>query len=293
MVLDPVDPTAEWADPLYRPLLRLPHRGTAQRFGSVQAEVNVLDTGPGTVQAQWLPDRVIGLIVDDLAPAAELSRALPSFRAYASALGSRPATAMLTLPSRDVDRCRVAREQGFAPYAVLAVCRLPRPGVVPAVLPAGVRIRPADAADAEGVTELWWGQAEYEARIGTLRFTPAIGDAMRRAVPEALAGAGRVIVAERGERLVGVVMSDPPGALPRSADRVQATALGHLSLACTAPAERGRGIGGALVRERHRRLVAAGVHADMVQYSAYNPLAVPFWSQHGYRPLLTTFACPL
>jgi GNAT superfamily N-acetyltransferase len=293
MALDPADTTLEWADPLYRPLLRLPYRGTAQRFGSIEAEVNVTDTGAATVQAQWLPDRVIGLIVDDRAPAAELSRALPSFRAYAAALGSRPATAMLTLPSRDVDRCRVAREQGFAPYSVLAVCPLPRPGVVPGALPAGVRIRTAGPADAEGVTALWRVQAEYEARIGTLRFSPAIGEAMRRAVPEALAGPGRVIVAELGERLVGVVMSDPAAASLWAGARVRATTAGYLSLACTAPGERGRGIGGALVRERHRRLSAAGVEVDVLHYSAYNPLAIPFWSQHGYRPLLTTFACPL
>lgn len=293
MALDPGDTALEWADPLYRPRLRLPYRGTAQRFGSVEAEVNVTDTGAATVRAQWLPDRVIGLVVDDRAPAAELSRALPSFRAYAAALGSRPATAMLTLPSRDVDRCRAAREQGFMPYAVLAVCPLPRPGAEPGALPAGVRIRAAEPADAEGVTALWWAQAEYEARIGTLRFTPAIGAAMRRAVPEALAGPGRVVVAELGDRLVGVVMSDPPAASEWAGARVRASAAGYLSLACTAADERGRGIGGALVRELHTRLAGDGVEVGLLHHSAYNPLAIPFWSQHGYRPLLTTFACPL
>jgi GNAT superfamily N-acetyltransferase len=289
----PPDSAPAWTDPLYRPLLRLPHRGVRQRFGPVEADVSVVDTPPDSVAAQWLPDRAILLTVDDAAGPAELARALPSFRAYASALGGRPATPMVTLPSRDVDRCRVAREQGFAPRAMLLVCPLPRPAVVPTPPPAGVRARPAELRDADAITELWWAQAEYEARIGTLRFTPAIRAAIRRATPGLLAGDGDVLVAERDGRPVAVLGAAAAGVSGPAALRLRATAAGYVMLASTAAAERGRGIGGTLVRELHRRSAAQGVELSTLHCSAFNPLAVPFWSQHGYRPLLTTFVSPL
>ena len=143
------------------------------------------------------------------------------------------------------------------------------------------------------MTALWWAQAEYEARLGTLRFTPAIGAAMARRVPLLLAGAARVLVAERDGRVRAVLISDPPADSAWAAARLSVDTVSYLAVASTDPAERGHGLGGALVRELHRRLAADGVAASALHYSAHNPLSVPFWSQHGYRPLLTTFTSPL
>jgi GNAT superfamily N-acetyltransferase len=286
-------PPAEWGDALYLPRARLSGTGGAQRFGSIAAEVTVTDTPPDSIEAQWLADRAIALVVDDQGGAADLAGALPAFRAYATALTDRPATALLTLPSRDVDRCRAAREGGFAPQSVMAVCPLPRAAVVPAALPVGVSVRLALPEDADEVVALWHEQARYEARLGTLRFTPAIGDAMARRVPAQIAGAAQVLVAERDDRLLGALVAEPPESSAWAGERLSLRPVSYLVVASTAPAHRGTGVGGALVRELHRRLAAEGVRASVLHCSAHNPLAIPFWSQHGYRPVLTTFTCAL
>lgn len=283
-----------WADPVYLPRERPPGVGAAQRFAGLDAEVTVTDTAPDTVQAQWLPDRAIELLVDDRHGPQSLARALPAFKAYATALTDRPATAMLALPSRDVDRCRVARESGFAARTVLAVCALPRPAEVPNALPAGVTIRRAELRDADELAALWWAEAEYEARLGELRFSPAIAEAMAKQLPELITGPGRVVVADRGGRVVAVVIAAAPGDSAWAAARLRASApVSYLALASTAPDQRSTGLGGALVRDLHRHQAAEGVRASVLHYCVHNPLAAPFWAQHGYRPLLTTFSCPL
>ncbi len=287
-----VDPALDW-DPLYLPRVRMPGTGAAQRFADLDAEVTVTDTAPDTVEAQWMPDRAIELVIDDRHGPEALARALPVFRAYAAALADRGATAMITLPSRDVDRCRVARENGFTARSVLAVCPLPRPAVVPNPLPTGVTVRRAEPRDGEDIAALRWSEAEYEARLGELRFSPAIAAAMAAQVPELIAGPGRVVVADRGGRAVSVVIAGSPAASAWAATRLRVETVSYVALASTAADQRGIGLGGALVRDLHRHQAAEGVQASVLHYSVHNPLSVPFWSQQGYRPVLTTLTRPL
>jgi GNAT superfamily N-acetyltransferase len=55
------------------------------------------------------------------------------------------------------------------------------------------------------------------------------------------------------------------------------------------PGERGTGVGSALVDEFHREAEAVGVAVTLLHYEQLNPLSMPFWSRHGYRPLWTTW----
>ena len=72
--------------------------------------------------------------------------------------------------------------------------------------------------------------------------------------------------------------------------RTAADPVSYLAVACTTAAARGQGVGAALVAELHRRQLNTGVAVSALRYSAYNPLSIPFWSQCGYRPLLSSFA---
>ena len=54
-------------------------------------------------------------------------------------------------------------------------------------------------------------------------------------------------------------------------------------------AERGTGIGAALVRHLHARLDGAGIGITLLHHSQVNPLSAPFWYRMGYRPLWTSW----
>ena len=51
--------------------------------------------------------------------------------------------------------------------------------------------------------------------------------------------------------------------------------------------ECGLGAGPALVRQLHQETAAAGTAVILLHYDQVNPLAGPFWSRQGYRPLWT------
>lgn len=59
----------------------------------------------------------------------------------------------------------------------------------------------------------------------------------------------------------------------------------YLMVGVVSAAERGRGVGEALVARAHQEFDAAGVAVTLLDYEQYNPLSVPFWSRQGYRPL--------
>lgn len=58
--------SSEIADPLYRPRVELPGEGDVRRFpGGVEGVIVVTDTDPGTVEASYLPDRGVSLVLTD------------------------------------------------------------------------------------------------------------------------------------------------------------------------------------------------------------------------------------
>jgi GNAT superfamily N-acetyltransferase len=64
----------------------------------------------------------------------------------------------------------------------------------------------------------------------------------------------------------------------------------YLSCLCVAPAQRGRGLGGELVRRLHAELDDVGIAVTLLHHGQLNPLSAPFWYRMGYRPLWTTWA---
>ena len=278
---------AEWSDPLYRPRTELPPAAEHHHFGAIDAAVVVTDTDPVTVEASYLPDRSVSLILtDDVTPDA-LAGALPAFRRFATSVADRPTTASITLPSRDIDRCRVARECGFAPSAVLAVAA---PPAVRSERNSPVTVREARRDDADAVADLWCEQTDFEARVGTLRTGERIRSAIRASVPLTVPGDGDALVAELGGVVVGIVLAQSLDASAWAIGRLAVAPAAYLGVASTTSGHRGSGVGRALVGTLHERYRSAGVAASVLHYSAYNPLSVPFWSRCGYRPLLTTHA---
>ena len=284
---------ADWSDPLYRLRTELP-TGEQHRFGSVDAVVDVVDTDPVTVEASYLPDRGVGLsVTDDVTPDA-LATALPAFREYAASVADRPTTASITLPSRDIDRCRIARACGFAPAGVLAVASLSAPGAsVRSARHRGVSVRDVRPADFDAVADLWCEQTDYEARVGTLRSGVRIRAAIRASVPLTVPGDGTALVAEVGGVVVGLVLAQSVNASAWAAGRLTIAPAAYLSVGSTTAGHRGNGVARALVAALHERYRAAGIAVGLLHWGTDNPLSVPFWSSCGYRPLLTTFACEI
>ncbi|MGI8679531.1 MAG: GNAT family N-acetyltransferase [Jatrophihabitans sp.] len=281
-------------DPLYRPRTDYPDDADVCEFGGVSVAVSVTNTDPASAQAQWMADREVTLVVGDDVTPDELRRLLPEFVTHAVSLAERPSAASLTLPSRDVDRCRVAREAGLTATAILAVADLGRPARA-AVRPACTTmvVRDAEPVDAEPVARLWCEQAEYEARVGTLRVSAAIRAAITTGVPRYIANGSMVLVGEVDGVPSGAVVAETAEASSWSGTMLALDPVSYLAMASTTAAARGRGVASQLVTELHRRHRAAGIAASALHYSAYNPLSIPFWSRHGYRPVLTSFTCAL
>jgi predicted N-acetyltransferase YhbS len=281
-------------DRWYRPLLTLPV-GAVETIAGRACSVVVTDTDPRAAEAQWTADRSINLMVTDDVPAEELRTILPEFLRRATALADRPSEATVTFASRAVDRGRIARSCGFTPWAISAVADLrdamARPGVVAAGShdSGAPRVRAAEPGDAGAIGELWGEQADFEAQLGTMRSSPAIRASIAASVPTAIAGAGVTLVAEHQGSVVGAVVCESVVESAWAGRRLMLEPVAYLAMASITATARGSGIGSALVRETHARLAASGVAASVLHYSAYNPLSVPFWSRHGYRPLLTHY----
>ncbi|WP_159440810.1 GNAT family N-acetyltransferase [Jatrophihabitans endophyticus] len=288
--MNEVAPGAGWHDALHRAPTGLPAGAGQHVLAGVPVGVVVTDTDPTSLPAQWSADREVAL-----APAGELApdrlhQVLPAFVELAASLADRPTAAVLSLPSRDVDSARVARGAGFAPTSVLAVADLRAAADPPAGAVAST-VRDAAPDDIAAVAALWCEQADYEARVGTLRVSAAIRTAIDAAAEAAILGADTVLLAaDTDGTAVGVVIAAPPSESGWAGTRLVLAPVSYLTSAATAAGVRGRGHGGALVRELHRRHRHAGVVASVLHYSAYNPLSVPFWSRQGYRPLVTSYA---
>ena len=70
---------------------------------------------------------------------------------------------------------------------------------------------------------------------------------------------------------------------------VNARPIAHIGYGVVTAAERGNGIGTALVGQAHQALDSHGVGVSVLNYAAMNPLSGPFWHRMGYRPVWTTW----
>ncbi|MGI8880910.1 MAG: GNAT family N-acetyltransferase [Jatrophihabitans sp.] len=105
-----------------------------------------------------------------------------------------------------------------------------------------------------------------------------------------LTGDDVCLVAELDGEVVGLVLANPAATSAWATGRINAKPVTYLALGSTTAHARGKGVAGAIVAELHRRQSEQGIAATALHYSAYNPLSVPFWSQQGYRPLLTSYS---
>ena len=116
-----------------------------------------------------------------------------------------------------------------------------------------------------------------------------LGDALRKAAGLLAGPEPWAWLAERDGEPVGLLAAQRPEAAHWIAPMVRQAPAAYLMLMFVHPAERGSGTGGRLVAEFHREADKAGVAVTLLHYEQLNPLSVPFWSRHGYRPLWTTW----
>jgi len=86
-----------------------------------------------------------------------------------------------------------------------------------------------------------------------------------------------------------VLMAEDPGATGWIAPMIGTGPVAYNMLTFVSPAERGTGVGTALVARFHAAAESAGVPVTLLHYEQANPLSAPFWGQHGYRPLWTSW----
>jgi GNAT superfamily N-acetyltransferase len=153
-----------------------------------------------------------------------------------------------------------------------------------------LRVRRAGPLDADVVARLAIEVIRFDSRFGAVNERPDTLAALRREAAGLLAGPEPwTWLAERGGEAVALLSAQRPDEARWISPMVRQAPAAYLMLMFVQPADRGSGIGGTLVREFHREADAAGVAVTLLHYEQLNPLSVPFWSRHGYRPLWTTW----
>ena len=305
--------TRRWQllDPLLPPFgAGPPHSGAPLVVGGQDGPVAVgwcehWTAEPGSLDPSWIAARRFQLsaAVADPGVTNGLDRLLALWRDHLATLPeARDAdtAAVVNWPSRDADGVSALLRHGLDPLEVLAARTGPRrpsagaPGEVPngPVLHAGGPhdIRRAGPADTEAVVRLGLELVRFDSRFGAVHERPDTQAALRREVAGLLAGAAPwTWVAERDGEVVAVLAAQRPQQAGWIAPMVALAPAAYLMLMFVAPGERGGGAGSALVDVFHREADAAGVAVTLLHYLQLNPLSVPFWNRHGYRPLWTSW----
>lgn len=267
---------------------------------------------PGSLDLSWGAARRFQLIPAIAGPdvAAGLGQLLAQWRDHLAGLqesGAADTAAIVTWPSRDAGGVATLLRHGFDPLEVLAVrhgargehraaaAQAAQP--LAASAPGGpgsrdnsLRVRRAGPRDAGVVARLAIEVIRFDSSFGAVNERPDTLAALRREAAGLLAGPEPwTWLAERDGQAVALLAAQRPDAARWIAPMVRQAPAAYLMLMFVQPAERGTGIGGTLVREFHRAADAAGVAVTLLHYEQLNPLSVPFWSRHGYRPLWTTW----
>ncbi|MFF7656552.1 GNAT family N-acetyltransferase [Streptomyces sp. NPDC007983] len=188
-------------------------------------------------------------------------------------------------PSRDVAMTAVLRSFGFVPEFVM-IGQLKDSPLMPE--PGNVKVRRATAEDTEEVCEL---------QMVETRFDAAISGAVERSTTEALLRAEiteqlaldhpLVWVAEYEGRIVGVHRGQEPSEPQQAwlATKIATTPVAHLVGTAVRQEYRGLGVGTSMANHAHTELNAMGIGAAVGYHAMFNPISVPFWHRHGWRPL--------
>jgi GNAT superfamily N-acetyltransferase len=307
-----IDPLLPWPRP------EAPHCGAPLGTGHEAGAAAVgrcehWTAEPGSLDLSWGAARRFQLSATIAGPdvAAGLGQLITQWRDHLATVqgtGEDGAAAIITWPSRDADGVRTLLRHGFDPLEVLAARTAPRRRAAPPLttgqLPPGppapeprpgapggsLRVRRAWTPDADVVARLAIEVIRFDSRFGAVNERPDTLAALRREAAGLLAGPEPwAWLAERDGEPVGLLAAQRPEAAHWIAPLVRLAPAAYLMLMFVDPAERGSGVGGRLVAEFHREADAAGVAVTLLHYELLNPLSMPFWSRHGYRPLWTTW----
>jgi GNAT superfamily N-acetyltransferase len=261
--------------------------------------------------------------------ASGLDRLLATWRDHLAVVpgtGDEDTAAVLDWPSRDVGGIATLLRHGLDPLEVIAARPTPArpPGSTQPVIPNGgvlrlddrTLIRRAGLADLDTVARLGIEVIRFDALFGSVNERPGTLAALREELADtmltgpvvggsalgasalegsalegsALEGSAPwVWLAERDGQAVAMLAAQRPAAAAWIAPMTAVAPAAYLELMFVDPRERSAGLGRALVDEFHREAAAAGVAVTLLHYEQLNPLSMPFWSRHGYRPLWTTW----
>ena len=271
-----------------------PADGELIQVGGALGWARRVDVDPAASVAQWGRLRQYTLVPRWTGDPAELDALLDRWLGWTRAAGAAEAgpdsQASLSWPSRDVDAGRVFVAHGLSPGTTVAIRTRGRAVGTPA-LPAGVTLRRAGATDADAVRALTLEDIRYEGGLSVLGERPGHEDLRRE---ETAAGLARpdpwAWVAERDGAVVGVVTVDRPADTTWIGGLTSVRPAAYLGLLCVTTAERGRGVGAALVAHAQDTVDRAGIAATLLHYGTFNPLSAPFWARTGWRPLWTGWA---
>jgi GNAT superfamily N-acetyltransferase len=250
---------------------------------------------PGSLELTWGAARRFQLAVQVGGPevAAALDGLLGLWRVHLAGVAGADdpdSAAVVTWPSRDVDGIETLLRRGFAPRGVVAVRREPahrsaRPDPVgPAVT------RRAGPRDVDAVVSLGLAVIRYDAHFGGVVERPSTAAALRAEAVGMLSGPEPWIwLAERDETAIGALIAERPAATQWIAPMVGRAPVAYNMLTFVSPADRGAGVGAALVGRFHDAAQSADVPVTVLHYEQTNPLSAPFWGQQGYRPLWTSW----
>jgi len=250
---------------------------------------------PGALNQTWGAAHRFSLIarLREADTSAALDDLLGQWRDHLAGLpgtGADDTAAMITWPARDVSGVTTLLRHGLQPITVIAVRHArPEPAAPEATIgDDGLVIRAAGPADLDAVTELEMGVIRYDAFFGAAILRPATEELVRAETRAALAARPAWgWLAERDGEPVGLVHVQPPEQSRWITGMTRPGVTVYLQTMFVRPAERGGGVGAALVRHVHAALDARGVDTTLLHYAQVNPLSAPFWSRMGYRPLWT------
>jgi ribosomal protein S18 acetylase RimI-like enzyme len=152
-------------------------------------------------------------------------------------------------------------------------------------MPDGITIERLDPADIDVVGPLWMELLDFIAELPDALVPVRPSDESwvleRASMLEALAGEAFVLVARRSERVVGYLFCtiDGPDPVWYTGDRH--AVLDHLAVTA---AERGNGVGGALLDAMDAELERRGVEDVEIGVDTGNEVAARLYESRGYRP---------
>lgn len=196
--------------------------------------------------------------------------------------------AMVNWPSRDLAMTRLFLDRGLTPMRVLAARPAGRPGPAPdGATPAGA-VRPMTAADLDDVIALHVEEIRWHVGLGGPPLRDEAADVARRGYTALLERDDpSTWIAERDNRVVGMITVTPPGPGAWFAALSSGANPAYVGTTVVAATERARNIGAALVGTAHAALDRVGAGLTLLHYHPLNPLSGPFWHRCGYRPLWT------